>query len=72
MLQRVLKTFAKWESLPTKNIKDLQDEIRPLLKGQQYLLDEFAIFFADDRVPERYYKNKGCDHRQTNMAKHLV
>ena len=54
MLQRVLGAFGKWETLPTKNIVDLQAEIRPLLKGQQYLLDEFSSFFGDAPVPESH------------------
>ena len=54
MLQRVLAAFAKWDALPTTNVADLQAEIKPLLKGQQYLLDELSTFFDDERVPDSH------------------
>ena len=51
---RVLNSFAKWQSLATTSVKDLQAEVEPLLKGQQYLLDEFATFFDDRSVPDSH------------------
>ena len=54
LLLRVLNAFATWQNLATTNVKDLQAEVEPLLKGHHYLIDEFATFFDERRVPNSH------------------
>ncbi|XP_041373737.1 uncharacterized protein LOC121386785 [Gigantopelta aegis] len=50
--QRVLKAFHTWFQQPGKLTKDLKESVQPLLKGLPYLLDEFSMFFPEDKPPE--------------------
>lgn len=54
LLQRALNAFARWQSLATTSVADLEAEVKPLLKGNQYLIDEFATFFAERGVPDSH------------------
>ena len=66
MLQRVLGAFNKWHTLPATSVADLKAEIKPLLKGQQHLLDDFSMFFADERVPDSHVTS-GADYEEVTL-----
>ncbi|KAK2155126.1 hypothetical protein LSH36_248g03050 [Paralvinella palmiformis] len=51
-LQRVIKAFAQWQNSSHSDPTDLMATVKPLLKGQPYLLDEFTKFFDNEKPPE--------------------
>ncbi|XP_013382000.1 GON-4-like protein [Lingula anatina] len=50
--QKILKVFSRWQNKGKGNVEELKTTVKPLLKGQAHLLEEFSTFFMDARPPE--------------------
>ena len=53
-LQKVMRTFSRWYKKPGRKESDIREQIEPILKGQKLLLEEFSMFFPDEKPSERY------------------
>ena len=60
-LQKIINIFLQWQNSvnrdANRDVSRLKEAVRPLLRGQQHLLEEFCWFFCDEQPPQRYVLN---------------
>ena len=49
-----MRAFTRWYKKPSRDLEDLRSQVEPMLRGQKCLLEEFSLFFPNDKPPERF------------------
>ncbi|ESP02467.1 hypothetical protein LOTGIDRAFT_237967 [Lottia gigantea] len=62
--QRILRCFDKWQKNVNKTGDLLKTQIRSLLRSSPILLQEFDMFFPDEKIPECHTE----DYEEVNLS----